>query len=334
MKTIPLTRARHARNFAVALKDKGEASAQLLDRARLQPEFLDSIGRDGVISAIKMLDFAETAAWQTGILDLGFWAGSVPIEEYGTFGKHVTSSPNLHSAILTFCREVPEECSEANYFLTLGKTSAWFCHGPVSSNMLQHELYAMMIIIQVIQQAMGSDWKPVNIRLQSEDDSLIRDNDFLLGMNIEFGAPITAVEFPLGALIWPLRQPSNTPYTNGSETAEAFIDKFPGEPTLALKKLIASHMRQSQQPSIEHIAEIAGMSKRTLQRVLSRRSTTYSRLIEQVRLDLALPLMANAQYSITDISAKLGYANIAHFSRAFKRQTGLAPRTYRQRLKL
>jgi AraC-like DNA-binding protein len=41
--------------------------------------------------------------------------------------------------------------------------------------------------------------------------------------------------------------------------------------------------------------------------------------------------MEDARYSLTDISAKLGYADIAHFSRAFKKLTGFPPKDYRNR---
>ena len=37
----------------------------------------------------------------------------------------------------------------------------------------------------------------------------------------------------------------------------------------------------------------------------------------------------DGQLTITDISFELGYANVAHFSRAFKRISGLSPKMYR-----
>ena len=333
MKTLPLTRARHAGNFATALEDKGEPTERLLERTRLPAEFLDNIGGDGIISAVNMLDFAEVAARHTGILDLGFWAGMVPIEEYGDFGKHVASAPSLHSAILTFCREVRGECSEANYYLRLGKSSAWFCHGPVgatSPQQSQHELYALMIIVQVIQLAMGANWKPARIRLQSKDESGARDNGFLLQTSIEFGAPITAVEFPLEGLVAPLDHASTKAYASRKHDTTAFADQFPDDPVNSLKRLIATYTRQSRQPTVELAAELAGVSKRTLQRFLSDKATTYSELVDQVRFDMALPLLSDRSYSITDISIQLAYANVAHFSRAFKRISGMSPNSYRK----
>lgn len=333
MKTLPLTRARHASNFATALEVKGEPTERLLERTRLPAEFLDSIGGDGVISAVNMLDFAEVAARKTGIRDLGVWAGKVSIEEYGDFGKHVASAPSLHSAILTFCREVHGECSTANYYLKLGKSSAWFCHGPVGttiSQQSQHELYALMIIIQVIQLAMGANWKPAHIRLQSKDESGAWDNDFLSKINIEFGAPITSVEFPIESLASPLHHASIKPYSSRKHDATAFADQLPNDPVNALKRLIATYTMPSQYPTIELAAEFAGVSKRTLQRFLSDKGTTYSGLVDQVRFDMATPLLRNRSYSISDISMQLAYSNVAHFSRAFKRISGMSPKSYRK----
>lgn len=334
MKSVPLTRVRHASNFVIALEAKGAPTERLLNRANLSTELLNSIGDDGVISALSMLDFAENAALNNGILDLGYWAGIVPLEGYGEFGRRVINAPTLHSAITTFCRYVRCECSEADYYLKHDGSSAWFCHGPVHNATLQqsqHELYALMIIIQNIQLAMGSDWQPKRIRLQSLDESGARNNDFLLKTDIEFGAPITAVEFPLKSLATPLKQPVKVAYASPDDNSE-LTENLPGDPLVALKELITLYATQTKMPSIELTAELAGVSRRTLQRFLSSKATSFSELLDEVKFNVALPLLADKSNSITGISFELGYANVAHFSRAFKRITGMSPKSYRNML--
>lgn len=333
MKYIPLTRARHANNFAIALEEKGAPIDRLLDRARLPAELLYSVGDDGVIPALNMLEFAETAALHTGILDLGFWAGTVPIEKYGEFGQHVVSAPTLYTAIKTFCDEVSDECSEANYYLKHDGAHAWFCHGPVADSPVQqsqHELYVLMIITQVIQLALGSDWYPTRIRLQARDDASVKMNPYLSNANIEFGAPITAVEFPVASFATPLKPPARNVYTFLPRGDAATTISLPRDPLIALKELIALYIKQTKQPTIELTAEMAGVSKRTLQRFLNSKDTSYSDLLDEVRFNMALPLLNDKSNSITDISFELGYANVAHFSRAFKRITGMSPKSYRK----
>ena len=349
MESIPLTRVRHARNFAIALENKGAPVDGLLNRSHLPPELLQGTGDDGVISALSMLDFAENAAHHTGILDLGYWAGSVPLESYGEFGKQVVSAPTLYSSIMTFCQKVRSECSEADYFLRHNSSTAWFCHGSVSNSPIQqsqHELYALMIIVQVIQLALGSAWHPAQIRLQSRDASGAKENRFLLKTDIEFGATITAVEFPVKSLAAPLKQPAKKTYTlkaedsfprtEGSipraEGSDSLTINLSGDPLIALKDLIALYIRQYKKPTIELAAELAGVGTRTLQRFLRSKATCYSDLIDEVRYNMALPLLNDNSYTITDISFDLGYADVAHFSRAFKRITGMSPKEYRNTL--
>ncbi len=331
MKSVPLTRVRHADNFVIALHDKGMPSERLLDRAGLPAGILHEAGDDGIISALSMLEFAEISAHDTGIRDLGYWAGLVPLEGYGDFGRRVVGAPTLYGAISTFCREVRGECSEADYFLRHDAPNAWFCHGAVvnpTGGQSQHELYALMIIVQVIRLALGPDWFPARVRLQSTDDSCARANQYLLGSNIEFGAPITAVEFPLKSLATPLRRPE----TRSSSNSPAINVDLPGDPLVALKELVGLYIRHSAKPTIGALAEQAGVSSRTLQRFLKSRSTRFNDLLDEARFKLALPLLEDRSVAITDIALELGYANLSHFSRAFKRITGMSPKTYRQLL--
>lgn len=331
MKSVPLTRARHADNFVVALHDKGMPSERLLDQARLSAGILREAGGDGVISALNMLEFAEISAHDTGIRDLGYWAGLVPLEGYGDFGKHVVGAPTLYSAINTFCREVRGECSEADYFLRHDAPSAWFCHGAVvnpTDGQSQHELYALMIIVQVIRLGLGPEWFPARVCLQSTDDSAAKSNQYLLGSNIEFGAPITAVAFPLQSLATPLQR---TETRTGTSVPAINVD-LPSDPLIALKELVSLHVRHSAKPTIESLAEQAGVSSRTLQRFLKSRSTRFIDLLDEARFKLALPALEDRSVAITDIAFDVGYANLSHFSRAFKRITGMSPKTYRHLL--
>ena len=330
MKTIPLTRARHAGNFVIALQDQGQPVEPYISRFKLLDNLVVNVGGNSVMSAVTMLSFAERAALDTGIFDLGFFAGSVPVQEYGEFGQHVAGAPNLYSAIKTFCNEVSNECSAAGYYLTHDGISAWFCHSPIQGTpvlQLQHELYALMIMTQVIQLALGPGWRPRKIRIQSGSEADLLGNEFLRNINIEFNARVTGVEFPVRAFTKPLKtSPTTMLNARNSDPAR----NLSTEPLEALYSLISGFMESSINPSIEVAAEASGVSIRTLQRYLKSQSTSYSKLLDQVRLDVAMKLLADPKNSITDVTTELGYANIAHFSRAFKRLAGISPRSYRK----
>jgi AraC-like DNA-binding protein len=85
--------------------------------------------------------------------------------------------------------------------------------------------------------------------------------------------------------------------------------------------------------SEEEMAGQLHMSRRTLQRKLAEAETTYQRLVDDTRRDLALRYIEDPQRSITDITFLLGFSQQSAFTRAFRRWTGVAPSQYRQRVR-
>jgi AraC-like DNA-binding protein len=78
------------------------------------------------------------------------------------------------------------------------------------------------------------------------------------------------------------------------------------------------------------VAEIAGMSVRSLQRRLAQYELSYSRLLEQVRFEAAADMLNDPDLHLTDIAYAVGFEHPTHFSRAFRRIAGLSPREYRK----
>jgi transcriptional regulator GlxA family with amidase domain len=76
-------------------------------------------------------------------------------------------------------------------------------------------------------------------------------------------------------------------------------------------------------------AELAGTSSRTLQRRLIRYGTSYAELGQEVRVQVARKMLSDDSMRICDVARMTGYENPQHFSRAFRRMTGLSPTEYR-----
>lgn len=87
----------------------------------------------------------------------------------------------------------------------------------------------------------------------------------------------------------------------------------------------------SGEPSAEYIAKRLNMSSRTLQRKLAEANTTYLKLVDDSRRDLALRYIGDPDKSITDITFLLGFSSQSAFSRAFRRWTGSSPTAQRLR---
>jgi AraC-like DNA-binding protein len=73
------------------------------------------------------------------------------------------------------------------------------------------------------------------------------------------------------------------------------------------------------------VAERLGLSERTLHRRLASEGQAFQPLNEQIKQRLAERLLSDSPLDINSIAQRLGYAEAASFSRAFRRWTGYSP---------
>jgi AraC-like DNA-binding protein len=78
-------------------------------------------------------------------------------------------------------------------------------------------------------------------------------------------------------------------------------------------------------------AELAGMSARSLQRRLKHCGTSYGELVQETRFHIARSMLLDTSAMVRDVAMLSGYENPQHFSRAFRRMTGMSPSEYRKK---
>lgn len=79
----------------------------------------------------------------------------------------------------------------------------------------------------------------------------------------------------------------------------------------------------------DSIAASMKMSGRTLQRRLEDEGVRFSILLDEVRERIARKLLRETQSPLAEIAYRLGFSDLATFSRAFKRWTGIPPGAFR-----
>jgi len=80
--------------------------------------------------------------------------------------------------------------------------------------------------------------------------------------------------------------------------------------------------------TIAAVARELSMNVRTLQRRLARERVPFRSLLNDCRRRQAVHELTRGTYSISEVSARLGYSDPAHFARAFRRWTGRSPTEY------
>ncbi|MBT8066257.1 MAG: helix-turn-helix domain-containing protein [Gammaproteobacteria bacterium] len=73
------------------------------------------------------------------------------------------------------------------------------------------------------------------------------------------------------------------------------------------------------------------LSRRTLQRRLKAERTSFQKILQEVRAELAINYLRDARLKSLEIAMLLGYSNISTFTTAFKSWYNVPPAEYRQR---
>ncbi|AQZ95262.1 helix-turn-helix domain-containing protein [Halopseudomonas phragmitis] len=125
------------------------------------------------------------------------------------------------------------------------------------------------------------------------------------------------------------------------ETADAFLSKrldasledMLGDlPNVDFAEQVKQRIRvlvAEREISEELVATPFNMSPRHLRRKLSETHTTYEKLLDEVRMELAIRLIQDGKLNLGRIAFELGFLDPSSFTRAFRRWTGMSPTAFR-----
>ena len=82
-------------------------------------------------------------------------------------------------------------------------------------------------------------------------------------------------------------------------------------------------------PSFEELTGLLNMSARTLRRRLEREGTSYQRIKDNARRDVAIELLSQQGMTVSEVAELVGFSDPSAFHRSFKKWTGQSPGSYR-----
>jgi AraC-like DNA-binding protein len=143
--------------------------------------------------------------------------------------------------------------------------------------------------------------------------------------DVAFGATDSGVAFEPQALDRPL-------VTADPKLAATIAELAPPSRVEDLASAVAAHVRARlpEPTTADDAAALMHVSARTLQRRLEADGTSFTAVVDATREALARELLADPALPLGEISYRLGFADAATFSRAFKRWTGTAPGRFRR----
>lgn len=183
----------------------------------------------------------------------------------------------------------------------------------------------LLVLVAIVRHVLGPNWAPEEMTLQARTEV----SDFARARfpqtRILTGQPLTSMTIATPFLATKMWASSYRIAANDSGGGPRLPKSFPEVMTELLRPYL-DHPKLS----IHLAAEMAGTSVRTLQRRLHLFGLSYSDLVERARYQGALQLLADPGAKIIDVAYALGYEHPSHFSRAFRRMSGMSPSAFRR----
>jgi AraC-like DNA-binding protein len=327
MDKLYLTKAQQFWPLTGYLGSLGVPVNSYIERFRLPVKMLST--PELFIDEARFWRLAAGLAEREGILDWGFRAGQqLDLSVLGEFGTSLHRQPSLKVAIERFLISIGAESLHAQFDLMQQGPNYWltiqgFRDVPVGRNII--ELYDLEFLVKLVQSAAGPHWRPPSVHLQADalPEGLVAAE--VSTGRIRFSSTMTAIAIPNELMALPMRDYLASE-TDSSEVCAAGLAQH--DFSTSLRLLLTGYLDEG--ITVNDCADLVGMSHRTLQRRLAENDTTFNKLLDQTRFDLAKNLLQDTSVSVTDICYELGYTNPANFTRAFRRWAGVSPRQHRK----
>jgi len=175
----------------------------------------------------------------------------------------------------------------------------------------------------------GSAWSPRRVWFPHAPPPDIAPYASYFGTErIEFDAASLGLELDLELLDLPIPTADIALYTMLDLQARERIQRLGHDELEPVREQIRRSL-QTGGPDLRRVATLLGTSVRSLQRRLTDSSTSFRKLVDEVRHELATLYFNDHARPTTEIAYLLGFSDMRAFARAHKRWTGVTPHAAR-----
>lgn len=322
---IHLVKAAFHTQFRVAMEACGVSADYYFKKVNLPTKVDDP---ESLVPLMPFYSLINTVAINENIPDFGSRVARItPWHKVASLGPLIKNSKNLKELLTTFCKVGSGQSSPVIFSVKDEDTHFSFCYTNtlLFKGEIQMELYRITSMIQLVQLAASSVWRPEAIRLKMPKSDIVYASPLLSESEILFSQADSAISIPNNFLQLPVQI-----------TIPEFIDKDDKEQAdLNIKFVKSIHQIIStyaltNNTSLKGIADATNMSARTLQRRLTDNGLKFNDLLNQAKFKHAKEKLRDSQTPITEIAESLGYSDAAHFTRAFHRWSGVSPSVFRK----
>jgi AraC-like DNA-binding protein len=258
---------------------------------------------------------------RTRLADMGL-SGQIALcaENAGEGLQRFADHFNLHSSATTVS------------LITFGKFTRFVYaiaeHGMTSTRQLQ--LGAMVVGYNILRDLFGSAWLPTVITVASRPPANLRPVQKFFNAPLRFDSDESAVVFETRWL--DQRLPPVDPLLRQQVEGEARARRAEilGDLPATLRRILRKQLIIGD-CSMDQIAAMLQIHRRTLDRHLQQHGIQYGELLESVKHDVACQLLRDTELQVQQVAEKLHFSSAANFATAFRRWAAMTPSEYRRR---
>jgi AraC-like DNA-binding protein len=267
----------------------------------------------------------EAAARRSGVEAFGLRMAEVrKVSSLGALGLFAREQPTLRDAIAAlahYARLLNEaltlDVEESGDIAILRED---LLVGDIGSIRQSTEL-AIGVVMKMLRSFLGPDWRPRRVCFMHDAPADRSVHTRFLGREVHFGEDFNGVvctRRDFGA-VNPDADPTMARYAR--QLLENRRPRGEGEFTNDIRQLVVVQLG-SGQCSVERVAHMLRIDRRTIHRRLLREDQTFSGIVDTVRRELATRYLADRKRTLAEIAALLGFAAPSGFSRWYRQQFG------------
>lgn len=279
----------------------------------------------------------ETMAAQMDITPLPLIVGdAMRTDEYGALGLAWKAAPNLLGSFSRVARYWRLWTSVTQYDLQETDRGILFVQRREGFRRLGLRISVeatMASGVSLGRQVSPRPFSPIEVYFQHPPPKTIDHHEAYFGCPVRFGADKDAMLLS--------HQSLSEPNILGDEGITTFlvshleqeIQQIDDTPTLPAqtKGEIARALSEGL-PKMTDIARRLGLSARSFHRRLAEHGLSFQTLTEETRREIAVAMLQEDRFSLSEIAFLTGYSEQSAFNRAFKRWMGMTPAAYRKSL--
>jgi len=319
------------RTIQVVLAELGADFDGLVAEAGLEPQLIDSRTKLVPFTAVGRL--IALAADRTHCPHLGLLIGArVTLASQWLLGSLLCNCDTVGDALRALEAHLCVQDRGGVVGLGVFDEIAVLSYTPYEPEIVGAALHserALAKVTNVLRALCGARWAPLEVLLPRSAPDDITPYSAFFRAPVRFDQEMTALVFPAPILQQTIAGADPAVRRRVEERIRRIEGAQPSKLTDELRHYLRATVIK-QRCKAERIARLRLVNRRTLSRRLRAEGTSFRQLTNEAQFAVAKQLLVDTSMNLTQISAALNFSELAAFTHAFRRWSGIAPSTWRK----